>query len=64
MESACLDKALEEATTDRDDKYKVARTMSHFVEMNSNNEDSLLDGIDDEKSLKGMILDQESIVAG
>ena len=41
---------------------KPARTHSHFVELNDNNEDMLLEGIngdEDERRLNDMLLDEE-----
>ena len=58
--SARLDKALEEE--DSESLLKPARTQSHFVELNSKNEDLLLEEIpsDAEKSLNKMLLDTEN----
>lgn len=48
-----LDKALEA----EEENLRPSRTLSHFVELNSKNEDMLLEEIDDaEKSLSKMLL--------
>lgn len=56
INSARLEKAFEKTA-----QYKPSRTQSHFIEMNnSNNEESLLDAIEAEKSLNEMVFDEQA----
>lgn len=53
-----LDKALEAEA--EEENLRPSRTLSHFVELNSKNEDMLLEEIADaEKSLSKMLLDDD-----
>ena len=56
-----MEKVLEE-TEDGDNALKPQRTQSHFVEMNSKNEELLLEGIseENEKSLNKLLLEDDT----
>ena len=56
VESARLEKAMEDENVDSDSAYPT-RTQSHFVELNSNNEDMLLEEIDDEERMNALLLE-------
>ncbi len=56
VESARLEKAMEDEEAESDSAFP-ARTQSHFVELNSNNEDMLLEEIDDEERMNALLLE-------